>query len=158
MDADKISREKHKTAQREWLERNPDYSREYREGTRERRTEYQRLWRSRHPGYALAHAKATYHRYIDLYRAKGRRRNAALKLNVITYYSQDKLVCAKCNENRMDCLSIDHINGLGTQNRKALHRSGSTFYQWLKSNGHPDGFQVLCMNCQFIKKKRMHEV
>jgi hypothetical protein len=55
-------------------------------------------------------------------------------------------------------LSIDHINGNGAEHRRELKRTtgGSTgghdFYRWLKNNNFPDGYQVLCMNCQFIKK------
>jgi hypothetical protein len=33
------------------------------------------------------------------------------------------------------------------------HRPGGCrFYLWLKTNKYPSGYQVLCMNCQFVKK------
>lgn len=54
----------------------------------------------------------------------------------------------------LDALSIDHVNGCGKQHRKEVKRD---FYVWLKRNGFPDGYQVLCMNCQFIKKIKDQE-
>jgi hypothetical protein len=52
----------------------------------------------------------------------------------------------------MRALSIDHINGGGTAHVRALGIHPSDFYQWLKDHGYPEGFQVLCMNCNWIKK------
>jgi len=53
-------------------------------------------------------------------------------------------------------LSIDHIHGGGGKHKKVAG-SGSRLYSWLKKNKFPEGFQVLCMNCQFIKKNVEHE-
>lgn len=59
----------------------------------------------------------------------------------------------KFNCSDIRCLTIDHINGGGTKEReKNKIPSGQAFYTWLKKNGYPDGYQVLCMNCQFIKR------
>jgi len=58
----------------------------------------------------------------------------------------------------LDALTIDHINGGGNKERKRLFgrdkKSGYSFYAWLKRNKFPSGYQVLCMNCQTIKKLR----
>jgi hypothetical protein len=54
----------------------------------------------------------------------------------------------------LDALSIDHINGCGKLHRKEVKRD---FYVWLKKNNYPEGYQVLCMNCQFIKKIKDQE-
>jgi hypothetical protein len=75
-----------------------------------------------------------------------------LKLKVLSYYAPD-LKChgvngngcpSKCEDIR--CLTIDHINGKGEQHRKIVG-SGTKFYQWLKNNNFPEGYQVLCFNC-----------
>ena len=58
-----------------------------------------------------------------------------------------------CGENRLACLSLDHIKGGGNQERKKLKKMGRTFYQWLKKQGYPPEHQTLCMNCQFVKKQ-----
>jgi hypothetical protein len=61
--------------------------------------------------------------------------------------------CACCpNEtvNFLEFLAIDHVAGGGNQHRKALG-GGDKVYRWLVSNGYPEGFQVLCHNCNCAK-------
>jgi hypothetical protein len=58
--------------------------------------------------------------------------------------------CACCGEEEKAFLTIDHINGGGSKHRKEIGQSN--FYRWLRDNGYPPGFQVLCMNCQWGKK------
>jgi len=41
-------------------------------------------------------------------------------------------------------MSLDHINGGGVAHRK---ERGIPLTQWLVRNGYPDGFRVLCHNC-----------
>lgn len=76
-----------------------------------------------------------------------------LKIEVMGYYCTGGIRC-KCGYKDIRALSIDHIDGGGNRHRKELKEvHGSTkMYQWLKNNGYPPGFQVLCMNCQFIKR------
>ena len=45
----------------------------------------------------------------------------------------------------MEFLAVDHINGCG-----ALKRV-SNFYSWLLRNGLPDGFRILCHNCNLSR-------
>lgn len=56
-------------------------------------------------------------------------------------------------------LSIDHINGGGMQHRRELSGGGTgiNFYRWLRDTGYPEGFQTLCMNCQWIKRIKKNE-
>ena len=72
-----------------------------------------------------------------------------LKRDVIRHYSHGTMVCALCKEGNILVLSIDHINGGGNRERKRLQRQGQRFYQWLKNKGYPEGYRVLCMNCQW---------
>ena len=51
----------------------------------------------------------------------------------------------------MRALQLDHIEGGGNKDRQAKG-TGSTFYAWLKRNGYPPGYQVLCANCNYIKR------
>ncbi len=45
-------------------------------------------------------------------------------------------------------LGADHdVNGGGTQHRNASGSRGSRLYLWLEKNGYPEGFRVLCHNC-----------
>ncbi len=56
--------------------------------------------------------------------------------------------CVCCGESNQKFLTIDHINGGGTIHRKKIH--GQT-YIWLVKNNYPEGFQVLCFNCNWGK-------
>ena len=85
-----------------------------------------------------------------------RERNLILKREVLTHYGRDKCGCVKCGESRLACLSIDHINGGGTRHMK-LTGIGNHFYKWLKEGNYPEGYQTLCMNCQFIKRVENNE-
>ena len=61
-------------------------------------------------------------------------------------------VCACCGETGRLFLSIDHVNNDGAQHRKTVGNSDQ-FYLWLLRNNFPDGFQVLCMNCNWGKNR-----
>jgi len=53
--------------------------------------------------------------------------------------------CACCGEIRYEFLAIDHINGGGNQERKNYSRNG--FVSFLIKNNFPEGYRVLCHNC-----------
>lgn len=57
-------------------------------------------------------------------------------------------VCACCGESNKIFLSIDHINGGGTKQRKEMKEKITT---WLVRNSFPNGFQTLCFNCNWGK-------
>jgi len=54
------------------------------------------------------------------------------------------------------CLTIDHPNNDGAEERKRIFgkrtTAGQPFYRWLVQNGYPKGYQVLCFNCQWIQR------
>lgn len=83
---------------------------------------------------------------------KKREQRVKTKTQVLTHYSNGKLACRQCGESRLACLTIDHINGGGSKHKRELKKHGSIFYIWLRQNNFPVGYQVLCMNCQFVKR------
>jgi hypothetical protein len=70
-----------------------------------------------------------------------------LKKEVIDHYG-GKCKCTPCSVEELDFLTIDHINNDGAKHRKEI---GSNLYRWLKKNNYPEGFQVLCCNCNYSK-------
>jgi hypothetical protein len=64
------------------------------------------------------------------------------------HYGGTKCIC--CNETEIRFLTIDHINGGGSKHRAEIGH-GKTIYSWLKNNGYPNGYQVLCYNCNCAK-------
>jgi len=81
-----------------------------------------------------------------------RRRVIEVKRMVLSYYGNGKVACVKCGFDNMHALSIDHINGREGKGRIV------SFYYWLIRNGYPEGYQTLCMNCQWIKRYECNEL
>ncbi len=103
-----------------------------------------------------------YRKKILAYAVKERKK---LKELVIAHYSKGSMSCVGWNGKGcpfhctdMRALQIDHIAGGGTKHLKEIHRSGTSFYQWLKKNNWPVGYQVLCANCNQIKKNENKEL
>lgn len=80
-----------------------------------------------------------------------------LKIRVLTYYGGGTCKCVRCGFDDVRALSIDHINGNGYAHRKIMKATGINFYRWLEKEKYPDGYQTLCMNCQFIKREEDKE-
>lgn len=74
-----------------------------------------------------------------------------IRIEVLTHYGNGKLACIKCGYTDIRALSIDHINGNGNGHRRKIGK-GLHFDEWLKRNDLPQGYQTLCMNCQFTKR------
>ena len=86
-----------------------------------------------------------------------------LKLDALSHYSGNFFGSIECCDpfgihdkpiTDIDVLTIDHINNDGNKHRKEI--GSGPIYSWLKAHNYPEGFQTLCMNCQF-KKQRMLE-
>jgi transcription initiation factor TFIIIB Brf1 subunit/transcription initiation factor TFIIB len=115
--------------------------------------------------YRLSHKDYFKKRYQDYYNKnrdsilENKRLYAiSVKEEVLTHYGNGTLKCVKCGCVDLRTLSIDHINGGGCKHRKDKRIAYSTsFYEWLKKQGYPSGFQTLCMNCQFIKRSENKE-
>lgn len=78
------------------------------------------------------------------------------RLTVLKHYSPN-LICQRCGDNEIDVLSMDHIKGGGKKHLNEIG-GGPIFYRWLFRNNFPEGYQVLCMNCQFIKRHENWEI
>ena len=78
------------------------------------------------------------------------------KRKVLTHYGNGKLACTKCGYNDIRALSIDHINGKGSEHRDSIKHAN--VYVWLVKNGYPEGYQTLCMRCQWIKRDENKEL
>ena len=67
------------------------------------------------------------------------------RAKVIEYYGGR---CMCCGEKEDKFLAIDHMNGGGRKHYKEI---GQRLYSWLIANKMPEGFQVLCHNCNMAK-------
>jgi serine/threonine protein phosphatase PrpC len=87
-------------------------------------------------------------------------RKQIFKNEALTYYGNGKLSCVRCGFDDIRALTIDHINGNGSEHRKSTDKNkiqGSHIYEWLVKNNYPKGYQTLCANCQFIKRTENNE-
>jgi hypothetical protein len=75
--------------------------------------------------------------------------NKAWRTSYKSYALQHyRIKCRCCGENDIRFLTIDHVNGGGVKHRKELGTgAGASFYHWLKTNNYPEGYAVLCFNC-----------
>jgi hypothetical protein len=73
-----------------------------------------------------------------------------LKLTVLNAYGGPH--CACCDEGHLECLSVDHVADNGAEHRRDEPKA-KNLYIWLRQNGFPSGYQVLCLNCNFAKSK-----
>lgn len=90
-----------------------------------------------------ARRRAHYAEHREEQLAKSRAQARALKARVIETYGGS---CACCGEVEEAFLTIDHPNGDGRKHR-TVTGAGSAFYQWLRREGFPEGYVVLCFNC-----------
>jgi hypothetical protein len=73
-------------------------------------------------------------------------RSKKLKDEVYLHYLVNgEIECECCGENDKDVLTMDHIEGGGTKHRE--EENIGDLYQWIKNNNYPDGFRILCRNC-----------
>jgi hypothetical protein len=101
--------------------------------------------------------RAWYKDHPEARRIALRKCEQALKLRVLTYYGDGKCACVRCGYTDIRALSIDHINNNGYQHRKEMKANGVNFYRLLEKQLYPNGYQTLCMNCQFIKREEVLE-
>jgi hypothetical protein len=60
--------------------------------------------------------------------------------------------CACCGETEPMFLTLDHVANNGKSHREEMRSTGGAkMYRWLRDNGYPSGFQVLCSNCNHGK-------
>ena len=80
-------------------------------------------------------------------RAKARKQYEychALKRAALGAYGGTSCVC--CGEAHIECLGIDHAANDGAAHRRT-DGGARNLYIWLRKNGYPPGFRVLCHGC-----------
>ncbi len=76
-----------------------------------------------------------------------------IKLDVFKHYSNGKIECAICKCDDYRVLNIDHIGGGGLKERRKQNLDGgAVFFRWLIKNNYPEGYRVLCRNCNWLEQ------
>lgn len=102
--------------------------------TNEKRREYQKEYRIKN--------RKKFVEYQGRYRKE-------LRTRILHHYGGNPPKCACCGEFEEKFLGIDHINNDGAEHRKRENYGSISW--WLLSKKFPEGFQVLCHNCNGAK-------
>lgn len=71
--------------------------------------------------------------------------NLRRRKKVLNYYGNNDPKCVCCGEKTLEFLSVDHINGGGTQQKKLA--GTRNIYPLLIRWNFPEGYRILCHNC-----------
>ena len=103
-------------------------------------------WNCNHIAYLESRTLSTSHRAIIL-------RNHYMRTKIKTFNLYGGCKCKHCGNIDLRVLCLDHINGGGMKHRNDLADSSSYgVYKWACEYINKEMFQVLCMNCNTIKK------
>lgn len=140
---------------REWYLRNKERARlrnrEYYLKNREKILKRCKKYREENQDKILEYWKANRERINERVRIFREKR----RLACLTHYGGDPPKCACCGESEIKFLMLDHINNDGNVQRRRLfgeNKSSGRFYSWLIKNNFPEGYQVLCANCNWGKQ------
>lgn len=80
-------------------------------------------------------------------RGKTNASRTARRHKIIAHYGGQ---CSCCGETTLEFLHVDHINGGGNAHRSEVGQGkhdGQAVLAWVIRNNFPEGFRVLCANC-----------
>ena len=155
----KLNREKRNLASKKNYLKNKEgvlaYQKSYRdknpEEYKKKQREYQKKYRVNNPDVIKATWNRSYKKNKEKIILRAKKAYKQRRLTVLNYYSKGKLECNCCGEKMYKFLAIDHIDnryGTGKEHRK---RSGPALQDWIIKNNFPEGFQILCHNCNVAK-------
>ncbi len=121
----------------------------------EKAREYSRAWYQKNKEKVKAHRRAYYQTHKEQASSTAKNNRQRAKKLVFEHYSGSPARCVRCGISDLDVLCIDHINGGGTKIREDTRHWGDKLYFYLIRNNFPEGFQILCANCN--QKKFVRE-
>jgi HNH endonuclease. len=129
-----------------------EYTRQYYAEHKEQFKEYNRRYYEKNTGKVLAHNKKNARKYYLKDKANRiqqvRQWQGKVKQEVMVHYSHGKVKCNCCGEAEPKFLTIDHIDPTTKTNKSD---SGNNLWGRLRREGFPEGYQVLCYNCNGAK-------
>jgi hypothetical protein len=117
------------------------------------RKKWRKEYQKKNKKHINDYSREYYYSHLKQVREYQRTAETNIKFAVLIHYGGNPPKCACCGESHIKFLTIDHINSGGKQHRKKLGLQGSGFYRWLKRNGFPKGYQILCYNCNCGRAK-----
>lgn len=132
----KQKKEALKAAKRRWLERNPDWHKDYLERNKEKLFKYRQEYRKKNLEKITAYEAG---------------RVSRIRKQTLDAYGR---VCVCCGETNEAFLTLDHFtedkgNRIVWKGRTYASKRGHSEYMRLKKLGWPPIVRVMCMNCNF---------
>jgi len=140
--------EKARAANLRWRRAHPEQMKAH--DFKHNHSERRKAWKMANKDALLARAREWAAKNPEVNRASHVDERRRMRKEVFDHYG-GKCVC--CGESNQWFFTIDHVNNDGADHRRVLGRNmlGHKFYRWLRRNGYPEGFQVLCFNCNCAK-------
>jgi hypothetical protein len=133
----------------DWKKANPErakaYQQAYEEAHREERRLYQQRYRAENSEKKRASSRASWAKHRERRTQGLRARWAKLRGEILRRYGGDPPCCACCGESAPGFLALDHPDNDGAVHRKTVGY-GRVYWE-LRKLGFPDGYRVLCHNC-----------
>ena len=109
-------------------------------------------WKVRNPEKLRESRRKTRLKHIESRKVSEKALRTRNRMEALTHYGGNPPRCACCDENHLQFLALDHVNGGGSAHIRSIPGGGGTsFIMWLRRNNFPPGFQVLCHNCNCAK-------
>lgn len=129
------------------------YGKAYRDSHKQQEKERSQKYQRTHPEQTRIRDRKYRETHREQVRQAERKADFRRRLMVLRHYAVNPSVpsCACCGETEIGFLSIDHIKGNGNKHRQSIGGYHS-FYSWMVAKHFPEGFQILCMNCNWGKR------
>lgn len=129
-----------------------EYNKKWKEQHREQYRKRMREWREKNRdkvrGYSRKYYYANREKEIIRSMVGNAKRYHKLRFKAIQRYGGQ---CSCCGEDIFIFLSIHHVNKDGNKHRRELKKKSLNIYEWLKKENYPEGFMVLCRNCNWAE-------
>lgn len=106
-----------------------------------------RAKRSADPETWRGYGRKSYQKHRPTRLASCKVKRIDVRRQVLEHYSDGGPTCAHCGDGIYEFLCLDHVNGDGGERRRALGKATEAYYRWVIRNGFPDGYRILCHNC-----------
>ncbi len=151
---------KRRARQARWRENNREHYLEqrrlhdakYREANREKRREWDKRYQQENP-----EVKRESRRNSDENHRAARRASNVIYQRIARHTRRKSILealgarCVQCGFADARALQIDHVTGGGSQHRKSFP-SLTSYYDYVQANIASGQFQILCANCNQIKR------
>jgi hypothetical protein len=120
------------------------------------RTQAQKRYNRCHPEKVSEWCRDYRRRHPRACAAGRRAQEAKIRYETLLHYSGGRAACSSCGIADERVLVVDHISGGGAAHRRSLGggagKGGAKFYRWLKQQGWPSGYRILCRNCDWVSR------